>query len=238
MGFQYGFDKQRQCDGQKRNAEPVQRLVRAVALFCHEARHHQRDQHAQRQVEEENPAPTQAGADDAAEARPQRHGNSGCHTGDTEGASPRFCGRKGGGDRRETPGHKESRGGALCGAGDQKKEAVPGKAAGEGCYQKPDVAGEEGVSLAEAIGDGTRDEEGRGEGDAVGVDNPGPLRRMDAERRADRRQDDYDRCHVKIRQGGGEAEGDRSQAGPTRPGIVLNSVLHGLEMSCKQHHGK
>ena len=206
LGERHGDEPE--ARGREDGAAPVERRRIAAAALVDVAPRQPGRRDGDRQVDEEDRAPSDRVDEPAAGERADRTRDGARRRPRADGPAARFAVERRA-DQRQAGRHQE------CGAdplgdtgGEQQLEARRQRAA-ERCQREDEHAGEEGASPAPAVAGDAAEQHQRAERQQVGVDQPGDRRAVRTEVVLDRRQADVD--HRAVDEGEAGAEDRRRQ---------------------------
>jgi methylmalonyl-CoA epimerase len=216
---------------------PVVDAFAALTDFCHvgrvfdEALGEDERKDADRDIEEEEPAPACVVDDPATDGGAERGGEDDGHSVDGEGHAA-FFGREGVGEDGLFAGLEASAGEALEDAEEDEQGQSGGESAEErGESEEEDAAHVEALT-ADAVGDPAADGEDDGVGDEVAGENPGSFADAGAEGAGHVGHGDIDDGGVERLHEGGEGDGDGDDPGiGFGPPCIVES-----ESCCRQEY--
>ncbi len=225
-------DQASQGDEAQDLAGDVQRPLLARRDLGHEGQGQGRAQQAERQVDQEHPAPAQGADQQAADHRSGGDRHPAGRRPPAHGPGPRLVvAGRGVGDQGQGRRHQQGGRRALDGARQDQLQGVAGQAAGGRGQGEQHQARQEGPARSEPVAQRARRQQQRRQQQGVGVDHPLQAGGRRAELAADGVQGHVDDGHVQLDDREAEAGGqqDHRQAGGTGGGRD-SDVGHGPDL--------
>ena len=226
VAAQHAEDDQEERRREGEQAPDVGARRLRVARLAHPRQGDEQRERADRDVDEEDPAPVERVGEDPADERSRRHGDADRRSPDGDRAAdvgPAVLGS----DQRERRGEERRAPDALHRAGDVEHGDVPGQAAEQRREREDDHADGEEQPAAVAVGERARGQDQRRQRQRVGVDHPLQPRQARVEVVLDVRQRDVDDRDVEQEHERRRADGDERPAAVAHEGLGLHRAILG-----------